>query len=77
MLGVMVAALCVLPVAFVTIGFIAASALLFATGASALRAQRPTARTLMADGVAGVIVALVLFVVFTRGLGVQLPGPRF
>ena len=69
--------LIVLPLIFITGGFIAASTLLFAISASALRAQRPSIRSLTVDAIVGAIFALVLFIVFTRGLGVSLPGPAF
>ena len=63
-------------VLFVTVGFMAASTLLFALTSSALRARPPTARSMSIDLAAGAIVSLLLFIVFTRGLGVSLPGPR-
>ena len=68
--------LLVLPALFVTVGFMAASTLLFALTSSALRARPPTARSMSIDLAAGAIVSLLLFIVFTRGLGVSLPGPR-
>jgi putative tricarboxylic transport membrane protein len=70
-------ALAILPAVFVTIGFIAASTMLFAIVASTLRATRPSARSLMVDITVGVVFSTVLFVVFTGGLGVSLPGPAF
>lgn len=69
--------LVVLPVLFVTLGFIAASTALFSLTATTLRAQRPTARTVATDLVVGAAFAITLFIVFTRGLGVSLPGVAF
>ena len=77
MLIAIVFALAILPAVFVTIGFIAASTMLFAIVASALRATRPSARSLVGDVTVGVVFSSVLFVVFTRGLDVSLPGPAF
>ena len=70
-----IAALLVLPIMFLTAGFIASSTLLFATTASALRGQRPTTRALVFDLAVGAAFSMVLFVTFTRGLSVSLPGP--
>ena len=75
LIGIVVGLL-VLPALFITAGFIAASTLLFALTSSALRAGRPTARSVSMDLAAGAIVSALLFLVFTRGLGVSLPGPR-
>ena len=69
-----VASLAALPIVFVTLGFIAASTLLFAVTATALRGQRPAARALMFDLAVGAVFSAALFVTFTRGLGVSLPG---
>ena len=69
-----VASLAVLPIVFVRLGFVAASTLLFAVTAAALRGQRPSARALMLDLAMGAVFSLVLFVAFTRGLGLSLPG---
>ena len=77
MLIAIVFALAILPAVFITIGFIAASTMLFAIVASTLRATRPTARSLIVDVTVGVVFSTILFVVFTRGLGVSLPGPAF
>ena len=73
--GALILSLVVLPIVFITLGFIAASLLLFATTATALRGRRPTARALLFDLAVGAAISIVLFVVFTRGLGVSLPGP--
>lgn len=66
-------ALVVLPFVFVTAGFIVASTLMFATVATAMRASL-VARTIVIDVVIGAIVSSTLFLLFTRGLGVSLPG---
>jgi putative tricarboxylic transport membrane protein len=73
----LIVALLLLPLVFVTLGFVASSTLLFATTATALRGQRPTTRTLMFDLAVGIAFSIVLFATFTRGLGVTLPGPSF
>ena len=70
-----VVALIVLPIVFVALGFVVSSTLLFATAATALRGRRPSARTVALDLVVGATFSIVLFVTFTRGLGVALPGP--
>jgi len=53
------------------------STLLFIATATAMRGGRPSARALAVDAVAGAVFSSVLFIVFTRGLGVSLPGLRF
>ena len=62
------------PLIFVTAGFVASSTLTFAVAATALRAQPITTRSLVIDACAGAAFSLTLFVIFTRGLGVALPG---
>ncbi len=74
MAGAIIVALLVLPLVFVTAGFVASSTLIFAAAATALRGRRPSARTLGVDVAVGALFSLLLFVVFTRGLGVSLPG---
>jgi putative tricarboxylic transport membrane protein len=69
--------LIVLPMIFVSGGFVAASTLLFAISATTLRARRPSIRHVAADVIIGALFSILLFVVFTRGLGVSLPGPAF
>ena len=69
-----VVSLAALPIVFVTLGFVAASTLLFAVTATALRGQRPANRALMVDLAVGAVFSIILFVSFTRGLGVSLPG---
>lgn len=75
MVTAIIVSLLLLPVVFITIGFIAASTSLFATVAVALRGQRPTARSIAIDLAVGAAFSIVLFLVFTRGLSVSLPGP--
>jgi putative tricarboxylic transport membrane protein len=77
MSAAIVAALAVIPLIFLTLGFIASSTLLFATSAAALRGQRPSPRSIARDAIVGGAFAAILFLLFTRGLGVTLPGPSF
>ncbi len=70
-----VSALVVLPAIFVTAGFIPSSTILFSASAAALRGDRPSTRSLAVDVIVGGIFSIALFVIFTRGLGVSLPGP--
>jgi hypothetical protein len=71
----LVTALIVLPLTFVTAGFVPSSTLLFAASASALRGTRPSPRSLVADAIVGAVFAIAVFIIFTRGLDVSLPGP--
>ena len=75
MVAAIVLALLVLPLVFTALGFVIASTLLFAIVASALRGQRLLPRAVTFDLLVGGLFSIVLFVVFTRGLGVALPGP--
>ncbi len=68
-------ALLLLPVIFTTLGFVIASTALFAAVASAMRGNAPRARVILIDLATGAAVSLILFVLFTRGLGVALPSP--
>jgi putative tricarboxylic transport membrane protein len=70
-----VSGLAVLPFIFTTLGFVAASTLLFTTVATAMRARRPDVRAIAFDALVGAACSLILFAIFTRGLGVSLPGP--
>ena len=72
-----VGALIVLPIVFVKVGFVAASTLLFTAAATSLRGQRPAARRMFVDLAVGAAFSIILFITFTRGLGVSLPGPAF
>jgi hypothetical protein len=69
-----VIALLTLPVVFLTIGFVASSTLLFTTAATALRGARPSARSMALDLAVGAGLSMMLFLAFTRGLSVSLPG---
>jgi putative tricarboxylic transport membrane protein len=75
MVTAIIAGLVLLPIAFITLGFIAASTLLFATVALALRGERPSPTSVAFDLAVGAAFSIVLFLVFTRGLSVSLPGP--
>jgi len=74
MAGTIIMALLILPIVFVTIGFVAASVLMFIVVASTLRARRPTIRAMAIDVIVGAAFSIAIFLVFTRGLGVTLPG---
>ena len=69
-----IAALLILPFLFVPLGFVGASTVTFAAAATAVRGRRPSARSLAIDAAIGGAFSLLLFLVFTRGLGVALPG---
>jgi len=77
MVAVLVVALIATPLIFVSVGFVPASTVLFAITASVLRAKRPASTHLAIDIIVGTAFAIVLFLVFTRGLGVSLPGLPF
>ena len=66
-------ALLILPMMFVTAGFVVASTLIFAIVSTALRA-RICAASIVTDAIVGAVFAIALFLLFTRGLGVALPG---
>jgi len=74
MAGTIIIALLILPIVFVTIGFVAASVLIFIVVASTLRARPLTARSIAIDLLVGAAFSIAIFLVFTRGLGVALPG---
>ena len=76
MLAAITVALALLPVLFTTLGFVIASTALFTVAATAMRGT-VTTRSLAIDLVAGATFVLLLFAVFTRGLGVALPGLAF
>lgn len=67
--------LVLLPLAFNTLGFIVSATTLFVTTASAFRAERR--HSVAFDALVGLVLATILFVVFTIGLGVSLPSPTF
>jgi hypothetical protein len=64
----------VLPLIFVTAGFVAASTLMFAIAATVLRPQSIATRSLITDVIVGAVFSITLFLLFTRGLGLALPG---
>ena len=74
MAAALIAALLILPPVFVTIGFVAASVLLFVVAAATLRAQPITLRSIVIDLIVGLAFSITIFLIFTRGLGVALPG---
>ncbi|MBY0494944.1 MAG: tripartite tricarboxylate transporter TctB family protein [Cyanobacteria bacterium] len=74
MTGAIIGALLILPVVFVSLGFVASSTLLFAIAATTLRARPFSVRSVAADLIVGAAFSLALFLLFTRGLGVALPG---
>ena len=65
------------PLVFPTAGFVVASTLLFASTAAAIRGERPRWAPVLRDLALGGVVAAVLYVAFSRGLGVQLPPLPF
>jgi len=67
-----ITALVATPFLFTTLGFIAASTVTFVVIAMALRP--PPRRPSLVDAVVGAVFAGVLFVIFTRALGVSLPA---
>jgi len=75
MAGIIIAALAMLPLVFTTLGFVAASTLTFTAAAGALRGQQPSPRTIAFDAGVGAAFSILLFMIFTRGLGVSLPAP--
>lgn len=77
MAGAIAIALVILPLLFVTAGFVVASTVLFAITAAAMRGCIPNARSVALDVSTGAALAVVLFILFTRGLGVSLPGLPF
>ena len=74
MAATIAAALLILPIVFMTIGFVASSVLMFIVVASTLRAQPITRRSLAIDLFVGAAFSIAIFLIFTRGLGVALPG---
>ncbi|MGE3490268.1 MAG: tripartite tricarboxylate transporter substrate binding protein [Vicinamibacterales bacterium] len=61
------------PILMIAAGFIAASTLTFAATATAWRGIRPSVAAMAGDLAAGAAVAVIVFVIFTAGLGVALP----
>ena len=69
-----VIALLILPIVFVTIGFVVSSVMLFVVAASTLRPRPLAIRSIALDLLVGMAFSITIFLVFTRGLGVALPG---
>ena len=67
------AALLIQPVMFSALGFIASSTLLFTVGSHALRGCGWRARDSLKDVAIGLVFSALLFLIFSRGLGVSLP----
>ena len=59
------------------VGFIVSSTITFAIAATAIRGRTPLGRVVMKDALIGLVFAAVIFVIFSRGLGVALPGLPF
>jgi putative tricarboxylic transport membrane protein len=74
MAGAIIVALVILPLVFVTAGFVVSSTLTFAIASTTLRAQPISTRSIAIDLIVGAAFSLALFLLFTRGLGVALPG---
>jgi putative tricarboxylic transport membrane protein len=70
-------ALLIQPVLFPAAGFVIASMLLFAATASALRGERPQWAGVLRDLAIGGAVSGLLYLAFSRGLGVHLPPVPF
>ncbi len=68
------AALLIQPVLFLTLGFVLSSTLLFAVTANALRGRGWRLTTAMKDAAIGFAFSSLLYVIFSRGLGVSLPA---
>ena len=66
-------ALLLQPILMITVGFIACSTLLFAVTALAWRGVRPAATTVAKDLAVGAAFAVIVYAIFTTGLGVALP----
>lgn len=75
--GTIVAALVILPMVFTTAGFVVASTMVFVSVASAMRGSRPALFRLGLDLLVGATFSFLLYEIFTRGLGVALPGSPF
>lgn len=71
------AALLIQPVLFPTAGFVIASMLLFAATSAALRGERPRWAAVLRDLAIGAAVSGLLYLAFSRGLGVHLPSTPF
>ena len=67
------AALLIQPLVFPAVGFIASSTLLFAIGSYALRGRGWQTSAAIRDAALGVVFSSLLYLIFSRGLGVSLP----
>lgn len=67
-------ALLIQPLMFPTLGFIASSTLLFTAGSHALRGRGWRAADSLKDMALGLVFSSLLYVIFSRGLGVSLPS---
>ena len=70
---ILAAALLIQPLMFPTVGFVASSTLLFTVGSHALRGRGWRARDSLKDVMLGLVFSSLLYVIFSRGLGVSLP----
>jgi putative tricarboxylic transport membrane protein len=68
------AALLIQPLLFPTLGFIASSTLLFTVGSHALRGRGWRASDSLKDVALGLVFSSLLYLIFSRGLGVSLPS---
>jgi putative tricarboxylic transport membrane protein len=74
MAGTIIGVLLILPIVFVTAGFVVSSTVMFAITSMTMRARPASARSIGIDAGLGAAVSIALFLLFTRGLGVALPG---
>lgn len=70
-------ALVLLPLTFTSMGFVTSSTIVFVLVSTAMRGLTPTLRRLGGDALIGAVLSTLLYVAFTRGLGVGLPGLPF
>ena len=68
------AALLMQPLLYPAVGFIASATLLFTVGAHALRGREWRVRTVIKDVALGLVLSSLLYLTFSRGLGVSLPS---
>ena len=71
--SLLAAALLIQPLMFPTAGFVASSTLLFTVGSHALRGRTWRAGDSLKDVAIGLVLSTLLYLVFSRGLGVSLP----
>jgi len=67
--------LLVLPAIFTSLGFVIASTAFFTVVSTSFRGATPRSRTIAIDLATGAIFSIIVFALFTRGLGVALPSP--